>query len=200
MKIIVFSDIHGDFDKLTRVFNLISLYKPDLSICLGDMIGHGGKSIECIREIRKNHIITVLGNWEMYHVRGLDKYRDIDKRRDFHDEFDSELTENDRKWLESLPFKYEFKAGGKTLLFMHYPIKNINDDYPFYKIFAFENSEMHYIVNEMNYDLKVFGHIHRKQILGNSIFLPSAKNNPYEILIIDINELTEEISYEFLTV
>jgi predicted phosphodiesterase len=62
MKVALLSDIHGNLTALQAVLNEISKHKPDLTVCLGDIVGYGPWPERCIRLIGNSCQICVLGN------------------------------------------------------------------------------------------------------------------------------------------
>lgn len=62
MKIIIFSDVHGNLEALRSALRFIERY-PDARIySLGDIVGYGANPKECISEIRKTVHISLAGN------------------------------------------------------------------------------------------------------------------------------------------
>jgi diadenosine tetraphosphatase ApaH/serine/threonine PP2A family protein phosphatase len=62
MKIIIFSDVHGNLEALHAAFRFIEKY-PDASIySLGDIVGYGANPKECISEVRKIVHVSLAGN------------------------------------------------------------------------------------------------------------------------------------------
>ena len=68
MRIAVFSDIHGNLEALKEILKDIEKENIDDIICLGDVIGLGPNSSECLDLIIKNNIKLVLGNHELYYL------------------------------------------------------------------------------------------------------------------------------------
>ncbi len=65
MKIAILSDIHGNYDALTRVLADVDALRPDRTVCLGDCVGYGPEPEEVIQTIRRRRIPTIAGNHEM---------------------------------------------------------------------------------------------------------------------------------------
>lgn len=62
----VISDIHGQYDALMEMINLIQFTEDDELYILGDVIDRGLKSVECIRWIcKQDNVLTLLGNHEL---------------------------------------------------------------------------------------------------------------------------------------
>ena len=72
MRIAIFSDIHGNKEALKSIINDIDNNNIDEIICLGDTIGIGPNPKECMDMIISNNIKMVLGNHELYFLKGTD--------------------------------------------------------------------------------------------------------------------------------
>ena len=74
MKIIIFSDVHGNLEALHSVFSFIEEY-PDARIySLGDIVGYGPNPRECIWEVSKTVHESLAGNHD-HAVIGLTSIR-----------------------------------------------------------------------------------------------------------------------------
>jgi predicted phosphodiesterase len=65
MRTAVISDIHGNLEAFTAVFEDIQSRQVDYIVSLGDNIGYGADSEKIIKLLISNKIPTVLGNHEM---------------------------------------------------------------------------------------------------------------------------------------
>ncbi|MFO7915262.1 MAG: metallophosphoesterase family protein [Candidatus Krumholzibacteriales bacterium] len=70
MKIIVFSDVHGNLESLRRVVEEFRAIEPDLVVSLGDVVGYGAQPAECIELVWKTADILISGNHD-YAAAGL---------------------------------------------------------------------------------------------------------------------------------
>ena len=73
MKILVFSDIHGNKYALQSLIDSEDFKSSDLKVFLGDFIALGTQTNEVVDIIKSNDIISVLGNNDSYVVNGLSK-------------------------------------------------------------------------------------------------------------------------------
>ncbi len=64
MKIVIFSDIHGNLHALQAVLADIDRQQPDEIYCLGDLVGYGAHPNEVIDLIRTRQIPTIMGNYD----------------------------------------------------------------------------------------------------------------------------------------
>lgn len=65
MKYFVFSDIHGNLEALREVISQIDVIKPDLVVCLGDIVGYGADPDKCVELVYENADIRIAGNHDM---------------------------------------------------------------------------------------------------------------------------------------
>ena len=70
MKVAIFSDIHGNREALISIIKDIKKEGIKKIICLGDTIGIGPNPKECMDIIVDNNIKMVLGNHELYFIKG----------------------------------------------------------------------------------------------------------------------------------
>jgi predicted phosphodiesterase len=62
MRIAVIADIHANLDALQAVLERIHALKVDEIVCLGDIVGYNANPNECVDILRKEKILSVLGN------------------------------------------------------------------------------------------------------------------------------------------
>jgi len=62
MKYFIISDIHSNLEALNPVLEEIDTEKPDIKICLGDIVGYGPNPDECVELIFSNFDIILAGN------------------------------------------------------------------------------------------------------------------------------------------
>jgi predicted phosphodiesterase len=109
MKILVISDIHGNFPALEAV--LANAGNCDAVWCLGDLVGYGPQPNECVERIRGlPNLICLLGNHDAASLGGLDL-------EDFNTEAMKsvqwnmdQLTDENKAFLEDLPEKVQSNA------------------------------------------------------------------------------------------
>jgi len=60
MRYAIFGDIHGNLEALEAVLEKLEQEKPDVYVCIGDIVGYGADPSACIKRIKeiKNCIIT----------------------------------------------------------------------------------------------------------------------------------------------
>ena len=210
--IAVITDIHGNLEGITAILNDIKNKNIDKIICLGDVINLGVNSKECLDLIINNNIDMVLGNHELYCIKGTDIDNKIGKEEKNHYDWVREsLTEEQKSFLKRQPLKYEYeisydnKIPNKKIIFSHYLIEDINKDYPF---------ETNYLKKDINLWIKynnpnttyVIGHLHKSfninEINGISGDYIEAINELTNIEIVESAgcSYNDEISYMLIEI
>ncbi len=79
MKIAVFSDVHGNLDALKAVLADIESQKVDEVICLGDTVGYGANSAECLDLVLEKSDLVLGGNheWAISEEGNTDDFHDM---------------------------------------------------------------------------------------------------------------------------
>lgn len=111
--LIIYGDIHGCLDEFLKLRSTINPTYNDTEICVGDIITKGRDSIQALRYIRENNILSVLGNHEDRILRYL-KHQMSNKENPIlldQDEYNiiSQLTIEDLAFLDSLPLYLRFE-------------------------------------------------------------------------------------------
>ena len=110
MKIAVITDIHGNLEALTSILNDIKTKNVDKIICLGDVIGLGVNSKECLDLIIDNNIDMVLGNHELYCIRGTQIDPSIvGEEKEHYECVKKSLTSKQIEFIKNCPLKYEYE-------------------------------------------------------------------------------------------
>ncbi|NJL33803.1 MAG: metallophosphoesterase [Chloroflexaceae bacterium] len=113
MRIVLFSDIHGNATALEAVLNDIRRHAaPDLTIVAGDLVEQGPRPAEALALLRSlPNTRFVMGNTD----------RDVLHQQDDRSQFTrAQLSTADLEWLDVLPFSQEVEAApGHTLLVVH---------------------------------------------------------------------------------
>ena len=63
-RIAIISCIHGNMEALEAVMDDVESQQPDLTICLGDLVGYGPYPNEVVDYIERNNISTLMGCWD----------------------------------------------------------------------------------------------------------------------------------------
>jgi putative phosphoesterase len=102
MRIGLISDIHGNYEALTRV--LIELERLGASeiYCLGDVVGYYTQINECCNELRQRQIPVIMGNHDWYFAGGgqCPRSRSVNDCLRY---LRTVITEENLNWLRSFP-------------------------------------------------------------------------------------------------
>ena len=104
-KIALISDIHSNLEALKAVLKEIKKYKTKKIFCLGDVVGYGANPNECIDLVKKNKIISIMGNhdYEAVHLQGTEWFNPVARKAIFWT--NKQLTEQNKKFLKNLADK-----------------------------------------------------------------------------------------------
>ena len=103
MHIAVIADIHANHEALQAVLERIHAFNVDGIVCLGDIVGYNANPNECVDILRKEKIVSVLGNHDAC-ASGLedpDRFNELARRALFWTR--EHLTEENRSFLLELP-------------------------------------------------------------------------------------------------
>lgn len=118
MKILILSDIHGNYQALTS----IKEEEADLVFCLGDIVNYGPNPEECLEWVKEHATSLVCGNHDNAVGRGVDcgcslKYKELsDAGKAFTV---VALNSRDKKFLGSLPIVEHGNVFGVNFLLSH---------------------------------------------------------------------------------
>ena len=215
MKLAVFTDIHGNLEALKTIINDIKSKNVDEIICLGDTIGLGSESKECLDLIIENNIKMVLGNHELCALYGTDIDSSINSnvQKEHYKWIRESLTTKEIDFLKKCPLYYECNISynniikNKKIIFSHYLLEDTSKLYPFEKNnlkndvnlwIKYNNEDITYIVghlhksfNENEVDGISEDYIEAIDKLTNIIVLDSGGctiDNNTSYMLIDINK------------
>ena len=136
MKVAIFSDIHGNREALISIIKDIKKEGIKKIICLGDTIGIGPNPKECMDIIVDNNIKMVLGNHELYFIKGTQIDDEMGDGEIKHQNWiKNQITDRQKQYLEKCNMTYEIDCNGKKVVFEHFLIDyNSNDQYPFHDL------------------------------------------------------------------
>ena len=72
MRVAIFGDIHGNYDAFEAVVADIEKEKPELLICLGDVVGYGAEPTKCITKVKELGALCLAGNHDHAAIGKLD--------------------------------------------------------------------------------------------------------------------------------
>lgn len=201
MKIAVISDIHSNIYALDSVLADIETKDVDMIVCTGDLVGYGTRPNEVIQTLKKNKILTIMGNYDdaignLKIVCGCDYPDPKDaEKAGLSMHFTGQTTTNENKeYLRNLPKELIFTFDNKTIRFVHGSTRLINE-------YLKENSkEADEVMSELVENILVCGHTHipyakyyGKKLLINagSVGKPKTGNPNANYVIIDIKNEDE---------
>ncbi|WP_018353323.1 metallophosphoesterase family protein [Longispora albida] len=113
-RIALISDVHGNLTALEAVLADIGARGITRIFNLGDYVGKGPRGREVIELCQERCEINILGNWDDFLP---------DPDRGFHGEalewWLAQITEEQGKWLRSLPFSHDFVMSGRQIRIFH---------------------------------------------------------------------------------
>ena len=164
-KYAVITDIHGNIEGLNAVLNDIRSKEIDEIICLGDTIDIGPNSKECIDILIDNNIKTILGNHELYLLRGTDIEPSIEGEEKEHYKWVKDsLTDKETNFIKSCPLYYEinidYNGTNERIVLCHYLIKDEKLDQPFEESNLKKDVNLWIKYNNPNI-IYIIGHLHK---------------------------------------
>ncbi len=112
MRIGILSDIHSNLEALTETLAAVEKHRPDMLICLGDVVGYGASPNECCALIRRSCAVTLLGNHDAAVGGRMDYSFYYDAARHALDWTAARLAPEHLEWLKSLPYLHHAEGVG----------------------------------------------------------------------------------------
>lgn len=198
MKVAIFSDIHGNREALISIIKDIKKEGIKKIICLGDTIGIGPNPKECMDIIVDNNIKMVLGNHELYFIKGTQIDDEMGDGEIKHQNWiKNKITDRQKQYLEKCNMTYEIDCNGKKVVCEHFLIDyNSNDQYPFHDLKIAKDGSINEIIKPLNYDLIFIGHEHNVFTVDNKLYDVGSsgcrKDNTTQYTIFDTETFTVE--------
>lgn len=163
-KIAIMSDVHGNAEAMYATLRDAKKRGVTKFLCLGDLVGKGIHSKECIQMADENFEVVTQGNWDSYvtstEFSGLSEM-EIKKIKYAQRLMGKEELE----YLRNLPFCYEFLLSGCLVRLFHAtPVaNNVN----MYSVSSFEDKYKMFLpsdktISNQKADIVVFGHTHQQ--------------------------------------
>lgn len=179
MKIVVFSDIHGNFIALEKMLKKTIGLNIDYYIHLGDIFGYFFEQKKIIKLFMEKNILNLKGNHDSYFLEVLADIKSEDKY-------------SKKYGLSYLHNSKQMNTQEKE--YIHSLKKVLNITYKNYKIFFCHGSPTDYLngriypdtenlefLNSLDYNLYFFGHTHyrlEKRVGGKMIMNPGSLGLP----------------------
>lgn len=135
MRIGIFSDVHGNYDALTAIFEAYERLGIERFVCLGDLVGYGAQPNECCDFVRERAAHVVLGNHDAAVAGRMDYSYYYDAARHALDWCRQELSSENLEWLQTLPYQVDDAEHG-----IRYTHGNPVDPPSFEYVFALEQA------------------------------------------------------------
>ena len=126
MRIAIISDIHGNLEALKSTIKDIKSKNVDKIYCLGDIISKGNHTHECIEIIKKECEIVLRGNCDRHFSGEIDREKIKERLKekakiefDRWDNLSKILTEEEKQYLNNLPYSHEFYLSGSLIRLFH---------------------------------------------------------------------------------
>lgn len=227
-RIAIISDIHGNLEALKSVLDDIKEKNINRIFCLGDIIAKGTHQQECVDLVKENCEVIIKGNCDEYFTSNIDLSTKTQSEINRITWNKNKLNDETKKYLNNLPYCYEFYMSGRLVRLVHaHPEKidkfagNIDKIDRLYELFLPSSNT---ISNEKA-DVLIYGHIHTPYVqkiynrmiintgsVGNAIDVfrndekdGNVKNTTVANYLIisgnfDSKNIDEKISYELVSV
>lgn len=188
MKIAIISDIHGNLQAMQETLKDIRKRNVDKIICLGDIIAKGVHPKECISLVRENCDIVLQGNCDRHfsEEHNLEEFPLQEQERIKWNR--SMIDKDDRDYLLSLPYSYEFYMSGSLVRLFHATpdkidkiVLNVNSIQT--KLEMFYPSK--YTMSQTEADVVIYGHIHHPymdKIYNKTIINVGSVGNAFDVV------------------
>lgn len=123
MKVIIYSDVHGNKYALEKLQNTADYKSADLRIFLGDAVAMCNYPNECLNAIFNSGDIFVQGNHDIYCAYGLptEEFPYFSEEKRMHQKYMREKTDSAlREKIKQQPKDYILTVNGKTFYFTHF--------------------------------------------------------------------------------
>ena len=162
MRIAIFTDIHSNIYALEAVYEDVKKRNVDLSVCLGDLVGYCTFPNEVIGFLRDRNILTIMGNYdeavgEELMACGCDypDPKDMENASASLNWTIDETTEDNKRYLRSLPRQASLLIEGKQVVLTHGSPRKINE-------YLKENTnEAEEVMEGFEGDVLICGHTHK---------------------------------------
>ncbi len=163
MKIAVFSDIHGNLTGLQATLGDIRKHRPDVTICLGDLVGYGPFPNEVCETVQSLGIPVIQGNYDQGVGEKIDDcgcaYKSEEEKAlgKISIQWTNEAINNvNRNFLKGLLPRHEITVDSFRMLFVHGSPRRINE----YLFPDRPDKNLLHVMKEEEAKVLVCGHTH----------------------------------------
>ena len=174
MKIAVISDVHSNLEALEAALKEIDKMKIQNIFCAGDICGYGANPNECIEEIRRRNIQSVMGNHDYGIVNLNSSWFNEQAAKALWWTIEN-LEKNNLEFIKSLPEKIDVDIDGRKMLVVHGSPRN-----PIWE-YIYPTDANATFVKDVNQDIIVVGHSHIpfiKKISDKLVLNPGSVGQP----------------------
>jgi predicted phosphodiesterase len=155
----VIGDVHGEIDLLERALEHLSATDIEVVLCTGDIADGIGSVPRCCELLEYHNVVVVRGNHDRWWLTGACRHLAEATPA-------SELTDELRGFLTSLPATVEFESALGPVLLCHGLGENdmakVGPDDTGYALES--NVDLQRLIHEARYCLVVNGHTHRAML------------------------------------
>lgn len=178
MKVAVISDVHSNLSALRAVLD--DMPTVDRVLCLGDLVGYAAEPNEVVELLRKRGVTCVMGNHDYVAVTRDAKWmNELAARAALWTA--QKLSEENAKFLRSLPLEDKVKLSGKLIYMVHGSPRDPLWEYIFPDI---SNSLLLEAVRAIQADIILLGHTHvpmQRMIFGKLVLNPGGVGQPRDM-------------------
>jgi putative phosphoesterase len=162
MKIAVISDIHGNLPALKAVLEDMETRQADQIICLGDLVDFAPWGNEVIELLRRQRIITIMGNHDeriAYDLPILDKTNQSNEekaaRRSAMEFSKRTISADNKEFLKTLPLSLNLRFADQNIFFTHASPRDVNE-------YVYQNDDVlqEECLGLITADMLIIGHTH----------------------------------------
>ena len=157
-RIAILSDPHANAYALQSVMHRLEEERPDIWICLGDLVGYGPNPAEVIQMVQSKDMICVKGNHDAGVTGELTLKHFRNPNRLLIEKTQSILSTEQKAWLKSLPYVFE----NEIITAAH--ATPVDPEKWKYVESAFTARD---IISKVNTNIVLVGHTHKPVIVSN---------------------------------
>lgn len=163
MKILLYSDVHGNKDVLERLYNSSDYKTSDLRIFLGDAVMIGPYPNECLEMLFNSGDVFLMGNHDSYCAYGLpvEEYPYFKADKMAHQSYMRNKVKREyQDKLKALPKDYKLEIQGVKFYFAHFTWETdrLVDDDP--DVPGASTIKTAKLFDNVDADYIIFGHNH----------------------------------------
>ena len=118
-RIAIISDIHGNLEALKSVLDDIKERNINRIFCLGDIIAKGTHQQECVDLVKEKCEVIIKGNCDEYFTSDIDLSTKTPSEINRITWNKNKLNDEAKKYLNNLPYCYEFYMSGRLVRLVH---------------------------------------------------------------------------------